>query len=327
MISLYLKIICQCKLLRVRAIYLRYNSDSFYFTLRVIMQDKDMLRRFLFDNLAIRGEWLNLSDSWLAAKQYHAYPELVTLQLGEALVASTLLSATVKFSGNLILQAEGDGALKALVAQSTHTREIRGWARCEQDVPEGSLSDLLGNGRIIITIEPSEGEPYQGIVSFVGESLASAVEAYFTQSEQLKTRLWIFANKHHAAGLLIQALPTEQNSDTEENWQRIEALADTVTEKELLNLPCEEMLHRLFNEEQLRLFDAEPVSFKCRCSTEKVETTLVSLGREAVDDILKAQDEIIADCEFCSHQYHFDKVDIARIFSNAIVQPHSVVKH
>ncbi len=291
------------------------------------MQGKDILRRFLFDNLAIRGEWLNLSESWLATKQYHSYPDVVIVELGKALVASTLLSATVKFSGNLILQAEGDGALKALVAQSTNMREIRGWARCEQDVPEGSLSDLLGNGRVIITIEPSEGESYQGIVSFSGKSLASAVEAYFAQSEQLKTRLWIFANKHHAAGLLIQELPTEQNAETEENWQRIEALADTVTEKELLNLPCEEMLHRLFHEEQLRLFDAEPVRFKCHCSAEKVETTLVSLGREAVNDILKEHNEVIADCEFCSHQYHFDKVDIARIFSNAIVQPHSVVQH
>ena len=292
------------------------------------MQEKDVLQRFLFDGLAIRGEWLNLTASWQAAKQHHQYPEAVMQQLGEALAAATLLSATIKFDGNLILQAQGDGALKSLVAQSTNEREIRGWARCEGSPSGDNLPDLLGEGRLVLTIEPKKGEPYQGIVSLTGERLENAVETYFAQSEQLKTRLWLFANEHQAAGLLIQELPAQQDSNTQEDWTRIEALANTISKDELLTLPCEETLHRLFNEEPVRLFAAEPVSFKCRCSTEKVEVTLLSLGRDTVDDILREQGEIIADCEFCSAKYHFDKVDIARIFSNTIVQPHSTVtKH
>ncbi len=293
------------------------------------MQDKDVLRRFIFNGLAIRGEWLNLTDSWQAAKQHHQYPEAVMQQLGEALTAATLLSSTIKFAGNLILQAQGDGPLKSLVAQSSNQKEIRGWARCDDQVAGNNFTELLGNGRMVLTIEPDKGEPYQGIVPLTGECIASAVETYFEQSEQLKTRLWIFANQHQAAGLLIQELPADNvnKEQAEEDWQRIEALANTITEPELLTLPCEEVLHRLFNQEEVRLFAAEPVIFKCRCSAQKVATTLLSLGRDTVDEILTEQAEIIAGCEFCSQQYHFDKVDIERIFSNSIVAPHSTTQH
>ena len=122
-------------------------------------------------------------------------------------------------------------------------------------------------------------------------------------------------------------VPSEQSANSEEDWTRIEALASTISKQELLELPCEEVLHRLFNEEQVRLFAAEPISFKCRCSAEKVAATLLSLGRETVDEILAEQGEIIADCEFCSSKYHFDKVDIARVFSNALIHPNSKTQH
>lgn len=291
------------------------------------MQDKDVLRRFLFDDLAIRGEWLNLTDSWQAAKQHHNYPTAVTQQLGEALGAATLLSATIKFDGNLILQAQGDGPLKSLVAQSSNDRNIRGWARCEKNATGNDFKSLLGSGRMVLTIDPNQGEPYQGIVPLVGEKISDAVENYFTQSEQLKTRLWIFANEQHVAGLFIQELPSENKIESEESWARIEALANTVTADELLSLPCETMLHRLFHEETLRLFEENSVAFKCRCSNEKVTTTLLSLGRAAVNDIITEQNEIVADCEFCSTKYHFDKVDIERIFSNALSQPSTTTRH
>jgi molecular chaperone Hsp33 len=291
------------------------------------MQEKDVLRRFLFDGLAVRGEWLNITASWQSAKQHHPYPEAVMQLLGEALAAATLLSATIKFDGNLILQAQGNGSLKSLVAQSTNKREIRGWARCDDAVTGESLVELLGSGRLVLTIEPATGEPYQGIVPLTGTSLSEAVETYFSQSEQLKTRLWIFANQNQATALFIQELPAQQDEKTREDWQRIEALANTISEQELLSLSCEEVLHRLFNEEQVRLFSAEPISFKCRCSAEKVATTLISLGRETVDEILAEQGEVIADCEFCSSKYHFDTVDIARIFSKSPVHSDSKTQH
>jgi molecular chaperone Hsp33 len=291
------------------------------------MQNKDVLRRFLFDDLAIRGEWLNLTESWQAAKQHHNYPIAVTQQLGEALGAVTLLAATIKFDGNLILQVQGDGPLKSLVAQSSNNYNIRGWARCEANITDNDFKSLLGSGRIILTIEPNQGEPYQGIVPLVGEKISNAVENYFNQSEQLKTRLWIFANDQQVAGLFIQELPSKNKIESDENWMRIETLANTVTADELLSLPCEIILHRLFNEEIIRLFKENSVTFKCRCSNEKVATTLLSLGRTTIDDIMAEQNQIVADCEFCSIKYRFDRIDIERIFSHSISQPSSTTRH
>ncbi len=292
------------------------------------MQEKDVLHRFLFDGLAIRGEWINLTDSWQAAKQHHQYPEAVMQQLGEALVAASLLSATIKFEGNLILQIQGNGALKSLVAQSTNEREIRGWARCDTAPSGNTLSELVGAGRIVLTIEPKKGEPYQGIVSLTGDRLENAVETYFSQSEQLKTRLWIFANQHQAAGLLIQELPANQNTEeTDEDWTRIEALANTISKEELLGLSCEAVLHRLFHEDSVRLFSAEPVNFKCHCSTQKVANTLLSLGQDKINDMIEEQGEILVDCEFCSHQYRFDKVDVEQLFSGAVFQTQNTTRH
>ncbi len=291
------------------------------------MKETDVLRRFLFDDLAVRGEWLNLTASWQAAKQHHQYPEAAIQKLGEALAAAALLSATIKFDGTLILQVQGDGIIKSMVAQSTHNHNIRGWIRCADTVPDGNLQSLLGEGYIALTIEPKEGEPYQGIVPLTGEHLADAVENYFAQSEQLKTRLWLFANEHQAAGFLIQELPSEQGEQDQDDWARIEALSNTISEEELLTLSCEDMLHRLFHEEQVRLFEPEAVSFKCHCSAEQVESTLLSLGREAVDELLIEQDTIIADCEFCSAKYSFDKVDVERIFAKNSVANSSTTKH
>lgn len=128
------------------------------------MKETDVLRRFLFDDLAVRGEWLNLTASWQAAKQHHQYPEAAMQKLGEALAAAALLSATIKFDGTLILQVQGEGIIKSMVAQSTNNHEIRGWIRCADTVPDDSLQNLLGEGYIALTIEPKEGEPYQGIV-------------------------------------------------------------------------------------------------------------------------------------------------------------------
>jgi len=291
------------------------------------MNTKDILRRFLFDDLAIRGEWVNLTDSWQAAKKNHAYPEAVIEQLGEALAAVTLLSATIKFEGNLILQVQGNGALNSLVAHSSHKQHIRGWARCDNQATEKGFSQLMGDGQMVITIKPEKGEPYQGIVPLIGDKIETAIENYFTQSEQLKTRLWLFADENHAAGLFIQELPTENKIETEQQWQHIEALANTVTQEELLTLPCEEMLHRLFHEEKLRLFEPETVQFQCQCSNEKLSATLLSLGKAAVEELLVEQEEIVAECEFCSSKYRFDNVDVAQIFANPTGYAHSTTKH
>ena len=275
------------------------------------MIKKDCLRRFLFEELGIRGEWIQLEDSFQAAKRYQKMPDIVAMQLGQTLAAVTLLSATIKFKGSMILQLQGDGALKTLVAQANESREIRGLVRCDEVVKEGSLQQIMGKGRLVLSMESEIGNPYQGIVSLEGEGLAGVVENYFKQSEQLKTRLWLFANSNQAAGLFLQELPSKKNDEAD--WERVEILANTVTEDELLNLDCETMLHRLFNEEKIRVFEPENVTFKCQCSREKISVTLKSLGREELKSAFDEQGVIEVSCEFCGQQYSFDKAMLESI--------------
>ena len=289
------------------------------------MIEQDLLRRFLFEDLGVRGEWVKLTTSWQAAKQHQQGPQIAQIQLGQALAAIVMLSATVKFNGSMILQAQGDGDLKAVVAQSTHDRKIRGLIRCKAHVPVGSLETQFGHGQLVLTIEPDDAQPYQGIVPLQGINLAAALQTYFEQSEQLKTRLWLFANETHAVGLLLQELPSQNSYKTD--WERIEILADTVTEQELLELDCEHLLYRLFNEEKVRLFDAEPVEFQCACSRSRIERTLRAMGREELEDILQEQGTIQVGCEFCSEHYLFDRIDVETLLAQESLTNQSKTQH
>ncbi len=289
------------------------------------MIKQDILRRFLFEALGVRGEWVKLETSWQAARAHQQGSEIVIQQLGQALAAVVMLTATVKFNGSLILQAQGDGDFKTLVAQATHDRKIRGLVRSNEQVATGSLEDMFGHGRLVLTIEPDTGEPYQGIVPLQGDNLAAALATYFNQSEQLKTRLWLFANETCAAGLLIQELPARNNIATD--WERIEILANTVTRSELLELDCETLLYRLFNQEEVRLFAPEQVEFRCSCSRPRIERTLRALGREELESILLERDNIEVGCEFCSAQYYFDNIDVQQLLSEDSVPHDSTTRH
>jgi len=289
------------------------------------MKEQDCLRRFLFEKLGVRGEWVRLNKSWQESKQNQQLDNVVQEQLGQMLAASVLLSATIKFEGSMILQAQGDGALRALVAQSTHDRKVRGLARSNGHVEPGLLSEMMGEGRLVITVEPETGKPYQGVVALDGQDLAEVIGGYFLQSEQLETRVWLFANESYAAGLFLQELPAQESYKAD--WERISILADTVTKEEMLSLDCEEMLYRLFNEEKVRLFPEESVKFECTCSRQKVEKALFSMGRVELESILQERNTIEVDCEFCGGQQIFDKVDVETILATKVVEPVSNTRH
>lgn len=289
------------------------------------MTDQDSFRRFIFEDIGVRGELVRLDASWQAVLERHPYPAAVSSQLGQALAAVLLLSATIKFKGSLILQAQSAGPLHTLVAQATHHRAIRGLAQWREPVPTGNLSDIYGAGRLVLTIQNEGSEPYQGIVALEGANLADAIQSYFSLSEQLATRLWLAADDQRAAGLFIQELPAQGGGATD--WERIILLADTVTEPELLRLPDETLLYRLFNEEQVRLFDPEPVTFRCACSRERIETVLKGLGRTEVESVLQEQGAVDVGCEFCNRRYHFDAVDIQALFSGELTLPGRRTRH
>lgn len=296
------------------------------------MKENDSLIRFLFEEHGVRGEWVHLSHSLQQAKQHQTLVnEAVDSQLGQALAAVALLSAIIKFNGSMIMQMQSAGELKALVAQCSHDRKIRGLVRSEAEVNATNLKDMLGStGRLVLTIEQENADPYQGIVGIEADNLAGILTAYFQQSEQLNTRLWLFANQTDAVGLFIQELPsTDQEEKDKEDWQRLQILADTVTEEEMLTLDCHTLLHRLFNQEAVRIYPAESVEFQCGCGRKKIAGTLLALGESELRSILQERDAIEVDCQFCGESYLFDKVDVENLLKNPLSDNDSIstVRH
>lgn len=283
------------------------------------MNSSDTRQRFLLNNSAIRGQWTRLDASYQTVLAKHDYPLEVQTLLGEMLAAAVLLTATLKFEGSLTLQARGEGPVHLISVECSHDHQLRAIARWQSDTSGLDFKALLGNAVLAITITPARGERYQGIVPLTGASLAECLEFYFSQSEQLRTRLWLHQGNNRAAGLLLQVLP--YNSATpvdpdqqEEDWNRLTLLAATLTADELLGLDSQTLLHRLFHEEDVLLFPPEPVEFHCTCSRQRTAQALAQLGRTELDSILEEQGHLEATCQFCNQIYRFDAVDVALLF-------------
>jgi molecular chaperone Hsp33 len=285
----------------------------------------DTLQRFLFENAAIRGELVHLDATWQAALERHDYPEPVRNLLGQLMVASVLLSATLKFNGSLTMQVQGNGPVNFMVVEATSRRTVRGLAHWKGEVPDSDLAVQFGDGLLAITIDPDGGERYQGVVALQGDSLADAIDGYLERSEQLDTRMWLVADSRTAAGLLLQKLP-QQDRD-EDDWNRIITLGATLTDAELVDVSQQEVIDRLFHEEDVRLFESEPVSFRCNCSRERVAATLRGIGREEVIDIIDKEGMVEINCEFCNRHYVFDVVDVEQLFVEAPTHELDVRQH
>jgi molecular chaperone Hsp33 len=272
----------------------------------------DTLQRFLFEHAAIRGELVHLDATWQAALERHDYPEPVRNLLGQMMAASVLLSATLKFNGTLTMQVQGDGPVNFMVVEAASRRTVRGLAHWKGDVPDTDLASQFGDGLLAITIDPESGERYQGVVALQGKSLADAIDGYLERSEQLDTRMWLVADSTTAAGLLLQKLPEQVRE--EDDWHRIITLGATLTEAELVGISQQEVIYRLFHEEDVRLFESEPVSFRCNCSRERVAAALRGIGRYEVMDIIDKEGLVEINCEFCNRRYTFDVVDAEQLF-------------
>lgn len=282
----------------------------------------DILQRFLFDESDIRGEQVTLAEAYRDVLAHNPAPAPVQQLLGEMLAAAALLSSTLKFDGVITLQAQGDGPVPLMMAECTRHQALRGIARPGESgefalSEDTSLTGLLGSGVLAITIDPDKGERYQGIVPLDQPTLALCLEAYFAQSEQLATRLWLAADGKRAGGLLVQALPKQlvaDESDNADQWDTVVALAHTVKPDELLYLDHSQNLYRLFNELAVRLFDPQPLRFACTCSESRSLNALAQLKREELNEILTEQGHITIDCQFCNQQYRFEAQQIDALF-------------
>jgi len=281
----------------------------------------DTLHRFVFDNSAVRGNLVNLTETLQQALSQQQLPTGLRQALGELMAASALLSATLKMNGALVLQIQSQGLLKLLVVECTADAgaaiNIRATAKFSEGVSDDqSLFELIEQGQFMITLDPKDaGQAYQGIVPLEGESISAVLENYMLRSEQIDTRIWLCCDGNAAAGMLLQKLPETMNQRTTDadTWNRVGHLADTVSADELLQLPAETLLTRLFHQEDVRLFEPSSTQFYCSCSRDSVSNMLRMLGDAELLSIIEERGEIEVHCDFCNQRYRFDPVDTAQL--------------
>ena len=293
----------------------------------------DTLQKFIFDNAAVRGELVEISDTWREIQNRHNYPPAVRTVLGEMVAAAALLSANLKFNGAIIMQIHGDGPVRLMVVECDANLKMRATAKLAEDavIDDGAtLVDLLnqnGRGRFVITLDPQDKmpgqQPYQGIVPLDGESVATVIENYMLRSEQLDTKLWLAADDNVSRGLLLQKLPDHGGStgvaplsaeEALETWNRAVILGSTLKQQELLETGIDVLMQRLFWEETIRVFEPLHPQFHCTCTREKVGNMLKMLGRAEVDSVLEEHGHVGVNCDFCGQRYDYDKVDCAQLF-------------
>lgn len=293
----------------------------------------DKLQKFLFENAAVRGELVEISETWQKVQARNDYPKAVKSLLGEMLSAAALLSANLKFNGAIVMQIHGDGPVRLLVVECDSSMRLRATAKLATDAQindDATLHQLVhahGKGRFVITLDPHEKlpgqQPYQGVVPLDGNDIATVIENYMARSEQLDTKIWLAADDHVSRGMLLQKLPGEggteglghdDNRDLD-TWNHIVMLASTLQREEMLNTDIDTLMHRLFWEETIRLFEPVEPHFNCACSREKVGDMLRMLGQQEIDDALAEQGALSIRCDFCGQQYAFDKIDCSQLFA------------
>ena len=277
-------------------------------------QPDDTVSRFLLDHAGVRGAVVHLTDAWREVAGRADYPPGLRRLLAQALAASALLAGNVRFQGSLSLQLKSAGPVKLLFAQCEQN-QVRGLAQWEGEIPDPLELDQLDEPIFVVTLEHPDGRRQQGLIPVEHGAFAELIEHYFERSEQLPTRIVIAVSEQRCAALLLQRVATTGGVGADPDaWNRVQHLLATLSEPELLDLPIETVLLRLFHEEGVRLLDTQPLRFGCRCSRERVGAVLLSLGREEAQNAVQADGRIEVTCEFCNTQYHFDQVDLEQLF-------------
>lgn len=281
----------------------------------------DIRTRFIFDDMPVRGLHVRLENVWKHIVGQKHYPPAIRRALGELLAAGALLSGNLKTDGTLIVQVQGQGRLKMLVVEATSDQTVRATARWDETADindDESLTDLLGgNSVFVLTLQPKDAEPWQGVVPLEGGSIAQMLINYTKRSEQLDTQIVLASSDDACGGLLVQRLPeTEPDAAS---WEHVGTLVQTLTPEELSELDAQHVLYRLFHETPPRVFDPESIEFACTCSRGKVSDMLLMLGGEEVGGVVAEQGSIQIDCDFCHAKYVFDETDVNALFGADVV--------
>lgn len=279
------------------------------------MKQTDTLQRFIFEHASIRGEIVHIEKTYQTLMSQRNYPPMVKHLLGEAVVSCLLLASSIKFEGSLNLQFQGDERLPLLLVQCDHELNVRAYAKYAEHLEIKDYASAFLEGQMALVINQyNQTQVYQSVVPIESTSMADNLMAYFAQSEQIATKVWLAVDDEKAAGMLLQLMPGQESLQREQFWEFAVHLGQTVKEEELLTLDNEVLLHRLYHETELRLFEPRATRFKCRCSREKMEQVIISLGEKEALDIIKEQNQVEVNCDFCNTNYAFDAIDVTLLF-------------
>lgn len=282
-------------------------------------QPFDVLNRYLFDDLHVRGELVQLTECYQSIIANHSYSEGVRQLLGELLTATCLLTATLKIEGEITVQLQGDGPVGYAVINGDHQQKMRGIARVTEETQARGLKALIGKGNMVITIRPKQGEPYQGVVALEKETLAECVAHYFEVSEQIPTKIWLFHDEvnQRVAGSLVQLLPDGDDKEQQINdFEHLCQLTNTIKAEEIFTLDAQTLLYRLYHQEKVMLFDLQAVTYQCSCSQEKCLSAISQIEASELNSILDEQGSVKMTCDYCLTDYVFDKQDLALFLNN-----------
>lgn len=290
----------------------------------------DFAAAFQIEGWPVRGRLVRLGEAVDKILSAHAYPEPVAALLGEACVLAAIVGSALKFDGRLIVQAQGDGPVRYVVADYGTDGHLRGFCRFDpEEVAKASegfarpgAKTLLGGGVFIMTVDRgADFERTQGVTPIEGESLSLCAEHYFTQSEQVPTKVRLAVGEvetdagrtWRAGGAMIQVIAgDESRGSTEEVWERTRALFATLGDDELIDptIIAETLLYRLFHEDGVRLEGAKALAAVCRCSKDRIATVLQSFPAEERAEMVEDDGKIRVTCEYCSTNYEIDPAEL-----------------
>jgi len=290
----------------------------------------DFAAAFQIEGWPVRGRLVRLGEAVDKILSAHAYPEPVAALLGEACVLAAIVGSALKFDGRLIVQAQGDGPVRYVVADYGTDGHLRGFCRFDpEEVAKASegfarpgAKTLLGGGVFIMTVDRgADFERTQGVTPIEGESLSLCAEHYFSQSEQVPTKVRLAVGEvetetgraWRAGGAMIQVIAgDESRGSTEEVWERTRALFATLGDDELIDptISAETLLYRLFHEDGVRLEGAKALAAVCRCSKGRIATVLQSFPAEERAEMVEDDGKIRVTCEYCSTNYEIDPAEL-----------------
>jgi molecular chaperone Hsp33 len=277
----------------------------------------DVLNRYLFDGKHARGELVQLTKTYQEIIALHEYPLGVQTLLGELVAATCLLTATLKFEGEITVQLQGDGPISYMSVNGDHNQNMRGIARLGEPTEGVGLRALVGKGTMVITIRPEKGEPYQGVVALDKDNLADCLAHYFEVSEQIPTKIWLFNNNTQVAGSLIQLLPDGDNKEKQlSDFEHLCQLTNTIRPDEIFSLDAESLLYRLYHQEEVRLFEPQDVNYQCSCSEEKCLTAIAQVAPSELASIIEEQGCVAMTCEYCLTTYKFGLSELTKFIDD-----------